>query len=197
MAKPSIQYKRLPGRGWRREGNWVVSVRRAMCRLWLGPDHLLSAERSWYVEEYKRFYYRDIQAVIMRRTRGYFIANTILTALFICFSVFALVGGPVGSWIFGIMAAVLLLFLLINIFQGPTCRTHLKTAVQVEEMPSWRRIWRTEKGLARLRERVLEAQGSIAPEEAKARLSELINPQAPVNPAAAEPSAQSLPPESS
>jgi hypothetical protein len=203
MAKLSIPYQRLPGWGYRKEGTFIITVRRTISRLWLGPDHLLCAERAGFTEEYKRFYYSDIQAVIVRRTRKATTVNFVLTTLVLCFTVLTFVGGSVWGWVWGIMDAVLLIPLVINIFKGPTCQTHLKTAVQLEEMPAWGRVRRAERCIARLRERVLEAQGSMAAEEARMRLDEMINKPTPVTPAAeglaekpALPPLPPLPPES-
>src|SRR5580698_7690109 len=37
-------------------------------KLWLGTDHLLLVEQLILVERYKRFYYRDIQAITATRS---------------------------------------------------------------------------------------------------------------------------------
>src|SRR4030095_8113184 len=52
-------YRRLPGMG----RNLM-----SFSRLWLGRDHLLAVYSTGYSENYKRFYYRDIQALITRTT---------------------------------------------------------------------------------------------------------------------------------
>src|SRR5438477_12551721 len=36
--------------------------------LWLGKDHLLCIDSNGYTENYKRFYFRDIQALLIRKT---------------------------------------------------------------------------------------------------------------------------------
>src|SRR3990172_8730879 len=61
MTKKIKYYKRLPGR---RRASFAF-VRNS---LWLGEDHLLHVMNRGYTEEYKRFYYRDIQAVLVRQT---------------------------------------------------------------------------------------------------------------------------------
>src|SRR5882724_2221817 len=38
--------------------------------LWLGPDHLLVVEIAGITEKYRRFYFRDIQAVIVEPRDG-------------------------------------------------------------------------------------------------------------------------------
>ena len=37
-------------------------------RIYLGEDHLLSVESNLSTEKYYRFYFSDIQAIIVRRT---------------------------------------------------------------------------------------------------------------------------------
>ena len=61
MSEPPFKYRRLPGRGRRKQG--LVFLAAAHSSLWLGPDHLLSVDRIWMNEEYKRFYFRDVQAI--------------------------------------------------------------------------------------------------------------------------------------
>src|SRR5688572_16565337 len=39
-------------------------------RLWLADDHVLLVTTSGYSEEYRRFFFSDIQALIIRKTRA-------------------------------------------------------------------------------------------------------------------------------
>src|SRR5690242_8964250 len=39
--------------------------------LWMGDDHLLLVDSTRFSESYKRFYLRDIQSIIVRRTPRY------------------------------------------------------------------------------------------------------------------------------
>src|SRR4051794_11160105 len=48
--------------------------------LWLGPDHLLCIDSSGYTENYKRFYFRDIQALFIRETNTYKLVALALVA---------------------------------------------------------------------------------------------------------------------
>src|SRR6476620_6663962 len=83
MAKK--EYKKLAGRG-RRQGetyNW--------CTLHLGADHLLQIEHSGYSEDYRRFYFGDIQAFIVRQTnraRNYTIFFSIMIAFGVAWELF-------------------------------------------------------------------------------------------------------------
>ncbi|HWI55617.1 MAG TPA: hypothetical protein VNZ22_00220, partial [Bacillota bacterium] len=67
MAEPDHPaYERLT-RAYPRSGFAVAVAARSS--LWLGPDHLLCIETTGYTETYKRFYFRDIQAVLIRQTK--------------------------------------------------------------------------------------------------------------------------------
>ena len=57
--------------------------------LWLGDDHLLAVQSTGYSEEYTRFYLKDIQAIVSRRT----ISGTVWNAFFGFVVVMSLIGG--------------------------------------------------------------------------------------------------------
>lgn len=168
------EYRRLPGRGVRRQG----IARMGRTRLWLGRDHLLQVDSQSFAEEYKRFFFRDIQAVIIRKTANGMITNIVLAGLATLPLVAALGlslesgfgdGAAIAWWIIG---GVISGFLLANTLMGPTCLCHMKTAVQTEELPSLRRIRRARKVLARVRPLIAEAQGELAPGEIAARAAQ-------------------------
>ena len=180
MASEDIEYRRLPGRGVRRQG--IATAART--RLWLARDHLLSVDYQWYAEDYKRFYFRDIQAVILRKTRTARTINEVLMPLVCVVLALALSLSIAGGFTDGfaifwwIIAAVLLAFLVANILMGPTCVCHLKTAVQTEELPSLRRLRRARKVLARVRPLIVAAQGEITLGEIAARMGQAAGPGA-------------------
>lgn len=168
MPETVESYKRLPGTGYRREGNALITFRRSTSRLWLGSDHLLCAERSWWTEGYKRFGYGDIQAIIVRRTKRRLVINTVAGFLALSCGIFALLCGPVWRWVWGVVVAALGMVIAINSALGPACVAHLQTAVQLEELPAWRRVRTAGRGIAQLRQRIIEAQGEGMPAEAEA-----------------------------
>jgi hypothetical protein len=59
MARKPREYRRLAGR---RNLGWTRNT------LWIGPDHLLKITVRSYEEQYKRFYFKDIQALSVLRT---------------------------------------------------------------------------------------------------------------------------------
>jgi len=149
----------------------IVSTARS--NLWLGIDHVLCIETTGYTETYKRFYYRDIQALIIRKTESWKILAAILGLVAALFGLIALFGGdPIVAWIFGSLGGLFLLGAIIDLAAGPSCACYLRTAVQVEEVPSLIRVRRARKALERLRPLLAEAQGRLAGDELASRFRE-------------------------
>lgn len=179
MSKAPKEYQRLPGRGMRLDGNRLFAVSRSICSLWLGGDHLLLVDRTGYTETYKRFYFRDIQAVIIRKTKKAAVGNYLMGSLALLFALWAFnvenIPGRVTLWIiFGFFA----FFTLVNLWRGPTCVTHIKTAVQTEQLPPWSRLRTARKGMKRIRPQLLQAQGEVSAEELRERLEDLLRREA-------------------
>ena len=144
-------------------------------RLYEGPDHLLVVRSTGFREEYRRFFYRDLQAVIIRKTSrrrdnaiawGAFTAVTGLPAI-----ATALEGVPALAIVLGVLAMIFGAILAANHWLGPTCECHLQTAVQCEPLPALRRLNRAQTFLALIRARAGEVQGTLAPGELAARIA--------------------------
>jgi len=180
-------YQRLPGTGFRRlvpgwailllffvMGIFALLLQGRRVRLYLGDDHLLSVDWDGGKESYKRFRYDDIQALVMLRTKDAMILNAFagtLTAV-----LFLLAAGMANEapamWFFVIMGSLFLAILIGNLIAGPTCKCHLRTAVQVEELVSLSRLKHAERALELLRQRIAAVQGEMTPEEIPARLQQ-------------------------
>ena len=154
MAEAEKKYRRLPGLG-----RGMIGI----ARLWLGRDHLLAVHSTGYSEDYKRFYFRDIQAIITRKTEFGKIVNAGLVCLSIVFLAPALAASGALQLFLGICAAILVLALLVNWGRGPTCVCHIRTAVQTENLPSLNRLHTVRKVLAILRPVVEKAQSTLTP----------------------------------
>ena len=164
MPKKQKEYKRLPGKG--------QSFLIGHSTLWLGKDHLLSVDSRRLSEDYKRFYYTDIQSVITQKTAVGKIQNLFL-ALFFGFFILVHMLIPEGwSIFFGILAALFLLALLINWLRGPTCVCHLQTAVQTEKLPSLNRLRNARKAVHLLKALIERTQGPLTSEALRAKVSE-------------------------
>ncbi len=158
------EYKKLPGRGMHRDGNRFFAYTRKYCTLWLGADHLLVVLSSAYEQEFKRFYFSDIQAFTLRKTKSWFQWNLVITAVSVVFLALAIAVPEFALRItFVSIAGFFLLCLLINYLFGPTCVTHLKTAVQIEELSSLKRLRTARKVLLRLQPMLLQAQSDLIP----------------------------------
>jgi len=149
--------------------------------LWLGKDHLLCIETSNYVENYKRFYFRDIQAVTIvdskRRVTWNWVLGSI-TAICLTGWIYGVSQSTPGDRLPGFIVGAMItsLFavpLLINNLLGPTVTCYIRTAVQTEELSSLKRLRRARKVLARIRPLIIQAQGQLNPEEIPARMRAL------------------------
>ncbi len=165
---PEKEYQRLT-RARSRSAFGVFSISRSS--LWLGKDHLLCIDSSGYTENYKRFYFRDIQALSVVLTNRRTIWNgVLLVPIVIClaglanalFSLPRKDGAVMVAWLVSI--AVFVLPLLINSLLGPTCTCFVRTAVQIEELPSLNRVRRARQVLDRVRPFITAAQGELPPE---------------------------------
>ena len=156
MPKKQKPYKRLPGK----KKNFLGGLN----TLWLGAGHVLSIDSKRVSEDYKRFYYTDIQSVVTRKTIRGKIQNLFLGLFCGLLTLLAVLIG--GSWVifFGIMAGLFFLILLFNCLLGPTCECHLRTAVQTEKLPSLNRLRYVRKAMDRLKPLIEQAQGTLTPE---------------------------------
>ena len=159
-----MKYRRLPGKK-RSFGHWGT--------LWMGEDHLLAVDSNGYSEDYTRYYYKDIKAVITRRTNRGRIWNGILAAaLGVCLlALFTSLADGATPWTvtMTILSAMLLAGILVNTLRGPTCRCHILMPLGIRELPTLRRVKTVRKTLDRLRPCIEERQGTIVQEVAAAR----------------------------
>jgi len=173
-----MKYRRLPGKK-RGFGSWRT--------LWMGDDHLLAVNSNGYAEEYTRYYYKDIKAVIVRRTSARGVWNGVLAAA-LGVSILPLFAFVVyGTYPPGTLASVcftaplLLTLLLVNTLRGPCCRCHILMPLGASELPTLRRVRTARRILELLRPQITERQGTMAETDAVART--LSPPGEPVSPA--------------
>jgi hypothetical protein len=144
-------YRRLPGSGV----SWFQSR-----TLWLGPDHVLSVHNTPISEEYRRFYLRDIQALVLAESRSsiaYYLAATA--------GVVALVTAGLllnRYWIWGALG-LLISFILVRLsWSVPDCACYLKTATGVHRLPSLGKLRAARKAVAVLEPLIQAAQRAPA-----------------------------------
>lgn len=151
MADTRQTYKKLPGS----HRGVVFSA-----SLWAGTDHLLSVKSARFQEQYKRFYFRDIQAIVITRVPRWVFSTPVLAAapLLLTGVLIVRVLLPiVADWLWLLLAALAGVWLYISLAQSCICR--LYTAVSREDLPSVYRIWTARRALPEIERRIAEAQG--------------------------------------
>jgi hypothetical protein len=183
MAKPT--YQRLTReRGDGLLGNLGVT----RSSLWLGDDHVLLVETTGYSETYKRFFFRDIQVLTIRKTKTRLVWNFILGTLLALSGLIISAAsddfGPQGTMIAASIVFVLFgIPLLLNNFFGPTCACEIRTAVQTERLPSLARVRKTQRIMNRIRPMIIAAQGQLTADQIAARMREtVLQPAAAMDP---------------
>ena len=147
--KPPRLYQRLPGRS-RQLFNDAT--------LWEGDDHLLFVQSHTVAEAYRRFFYRDIQAIVVCATKTGLFTSIALGVFAGAFGFWAAFSEAAVAITLGVVAGVFLLLALINVILGPTCRCTLRTAVQTQELPSLNRLRTARRALNRIQAKVATAQ---------------------------------------
>jgi hypothetical protein len=155
MARQEKIYRRLPGRGT----NLLQHF-----RLYQGPDHLLLVASFGFTESYKRFFYRDIQAITLEMTPMGKVWTGIWGFFVVMFGMVTALAAGGAAIAFGIVAGVFLTLLIANLALGPTCKCHIRTAVQTEHLSNFRRLRGARKVLGRIETLIQEAQGEANPE---------------------------------
>lgn len=152
--------------------------------LWLGSDHLLLVNNAFAVERYRRWYLREIQAVVIRRTTTRLVWNSILGVFaFLLFSaagaclyasgtssssddimvlsVIAAVFGFVG---FGLVAAA-----AVNTGMGPGCTVFIQTPHGLDRLSTPNRVPSVRKLTEQLQPLLVAAQTKEGDQRASLR----------------------------
>jgi branched-subunit amino acid transport protein len=169
-------YRKLPGtrRGFIQKSS-----------VWAGPDHLLLVRGSRFRDEYKRFYYRDVQAIAVARAPRFHIstrAAAIAVACWVAAAVvqFGLAASRVISKPFATEAGGAWLIVLVVVWAyvsgKASCRCRIYTAVSGDELPSVYRRWTARKFLAAVEPLIAQTQGTIAGEWAAAAEERTVGP---------------------
>lgn len=151
------RYRRLPGR--RRGFLFGSSV-------WLGSDHLLLVKSERFREEYRRFYFRDIQAVVTAKAPRFHISTrSALIAWLWLVATGVLAGAEAGAgrsllWISWVLAAGLVfVWAYLSVFCS--CRCRILTAVSSEELRSVYRSWTARRFMEKVEPLLTQVQGAI------------------------------------
>lgn len=160
MADTRQKYRKIPGR---RRG-FIVSA-----SLWTGADHLLAVRSARFQEQYKRFYFRDIQAIVITEAPRFVLSMPLLAAAALLLTGVLIVRvllPALDTWLWLLLVALTAAWIYISMAQSCTCR--LYTAVSREDLPSLYRRWTARKALAEMEQRIAQVQGVFTEDWAEA-----------------------------
>lgn len=145
--------------------------------LWLGPDHLMFVSNSFGVERYRRWFFKDIQAFVVRRNSRRLVWNLVVggCGLLIAAGTAACIIGALDAdsssdrsvltafaIILGGLTAMCLGFTLANTLLGAGCTTFVQTPLGVEKISLPGRINAFEKIAAKITPLIEAAQEKSA-----------------------------------
>ncbi len=146
-------YRRLPGfrRGFLRSSS-----------MWLGADHLLAVQSMRFREEYKRFYLRDVQAIVVADTPRFHL-STRAVAIGLIWLAAWLGLRNLSNWASPAMIAaglgLVAVWLYVSVTCSCTCRIY--TAVSRDEIRSVYRRWTARRFLSEVEPKIGEVQGVL------------------------------------
>jgi hypothetical protein len=136
-------------------------------QLFLGPDHLLLVRSNRFEERYQRFYFKDIQALVVTGLPARTWMQTglgVLSAAIILLDVTTI---RVAGWrvLVGMIALIPALIAVVDYFRGERCGMIVKTAVSNEPLPPVSRMSTARSVIFRMRTTIeLAQQGGWTPE---------------------------------
>jgi len=134
-------------------------------QLWLASDHLLLLSNNRLSEQYKRFSFSDIQAIVVTRLPSQLALQIVMIlAALAWMSLWFFVDSKFARWAIEISGALALLWPIADIARGPRCRCFLRTRVSAEELAPVHRMKTADKFLALLRPAIEAAQGELPAE---------------------------------
>lgn len=164
LLEKKFQYRKLPGhrRGFLRGAS-----------IWVGPDHLLLVRSLRFREEYKRYYFRDIQAIVTAKAPRWqvstpvaAIATLLLVAWPFAFQAQVRTGISFPGMLGGAALALVVAWFVVSGFFS--CRCRIYTAVSSDDLSSLYRTWTARKFLRIVEPLIQQTQGSFDPSWMKA-----------------------------
>ena len=134
-------------------------------RMWKGPDHLLMVKEIGFSEEYKRFYFEDIQAFIIKKDARYPILAAIIPFIWASSFALALEASPVVK---SILSLFFFLIWAVHLLKGPSCKAWMVTGINREPLPMFRRARAARKFWQLIEPDLIDAQGRFSLEEMEA-----------------------------
>jgi len=143
-------------------------------RWYLSEDCLLAAKRMMYAVEYRRFYFRDLEYIVIwprsSWLRRLIIPTVLLAAL--GFSLWYWVNSIAGE----IFTGLALAWMSLELALGPTATSRIRTTGATVELPLVKRTRRARKVLAKIDAAVRATRGVIEQPTAPATIASSAEP---------------------
>jgi len=149
---PAQEYRRLPGRSG-------LLIRHS---LWMQSDHLLRVRANPFSEQYRRYYFADIQALVLTELHGTAAFSLYAAAIFLAFIGGLLVYSRHPAW--GIFCGLAALIVFYVGWRVPTCSCYLKTSVGTDRLPAIRHLRAARKAVAMVILEIEKVQGPLSRE---------------------------------
>ncbi|MCL2701860.1 MAG: hypothetical protein FWE88_09255 [Phycisphaerae bacterium] len=138
--------------------------------VYLADEYLLCVNGGTFQETYRRFYYRDIQAILLRRTGGTVVESLLLIlVLVLAFILAASVPDSIWLWLAAIMPVVMIL--VWTLLSEGRCVCYIQTPVSIQRLPVTT-FRAAKKLLAELSPRIEAVQGPSSPADLQRILAE-------------------------
>lgn len=164
--------------------------------LWVGADHLLAVANTHGMENYKRYYFAEIQALVAHRTTAWRMGNFLLglvAALLLVPGVISHVQGEAEAAVtLFVLGGVVFVVFAWHLLEGPTAKLFVQTATSYDRLEGVSRWRRARKVIARIEPIVREAQRHLAQPAPSAQPAPVETPAAAQDPAAGP--AETVPP---
>jgi hypothetical protein len=140
-------------------GGWLMSVLPGLrTKLYEGPDHLLLVEQLVLIERYKRFYFREIQAITQADSARWIVLSGLWGILALFSGSFLLLHQPVATTLGMIFVAIFGFALIHEVVRGPTCIVRLQTPIQSHRIAPLERVRKFRKAMERIEALIQSAQ---------------------------------------
>jgi hypothetical protein len=137
---------------------------------YLSEDCLLAAKRMMYAVEYRRFYLRDLEYIMVWRSRLW------LWRLIIPAVLLAALGVSLWQWVNStsgaVFSSVALAWVGLEVALGPTAKSRIRTTGATIDLPLVSRIRRGRKALAEIDAAVRAARGVVEQPNAPAIITQ-------------------------
>jgi hypothetical protein len=149
-----------------RVGSWTGGT-----KWYLSEDCLLAAKRTMYAVEYRRFYLRDLEYIMVWPRRSWMWRMIIPGVLLVSLGVSLWV--RVNSIFGAIFTGVGVAWVALELALGPTAKSRIRTMGATVDLPLVKRMRRAQKVLTIIDAAVRAARGVIEQPSAPARISSL------------------------